>query len=128
RQSQKMEAIGTLAGGVAHDFNNLLTAILGNTHLALRTLQPDDPLQLRLVEVEKAANRAAALTRQLLAFSRRQHLERHTINLNDTINEIMKLLRRIIGEDVEVRVIATPGLSAIFADPAQIEQVIMNVA
>jgi PAS domain S-box-containing protein len=128
QQSQKMEAIGTLAGGVAHDFNNLLTVILGNTHLAFRTLQPDDPLQLRLVEVEKAANRAAMLTRQLLAFSRRQHLERHTINLNDTINEIMKLLRRIIGEDVEVRVIATPGLSAIFADPAQIEQVIMNLA
>jgi PAS domain S-box-containing protein len=128
QQSQKMEAIGTLAGGVAHDFNNLLTAILGNTHLALRSLQPDDPLQLRLVEVEKAGNRATVLTRQLLAFSRRQHLERRTINLNDTINEIMKLLRRIIGEDVEVRVIATPGLSAIFADPAQIEQVIMNLA
>jgi len=128
QQSQKMEAIGTLAGGVAHDFNNLLTAILGNTHLALLALQPDDPLQLRLVEVEKAANRAAVLTRQLLAFSRRQHLERRTFNLNDTVNEIMKLLQRIIGEDVEVRVIATPGLSAIFADPAQIEQVIMNLA
>ena len=128
QQAQKMEAIGTLAGGVAHDFNNLLTAILGNTHLALLALQPDDPLQLRLVEVEKAANRAAVLTRQLLAFSRRQHLERRTFNLNDTVNEIMKLLQRIIGEDVEVRVIATPGLSAIFADPAQIEQVIMNLA
>ena len=128
QQSQKMEAIGTLAGGVAHDFNNLLTAILGNTHLALSTLHADDPLQLRLMEVEKAANRAAVLTRQLLAFSRRQHLERRTINLNDTINEIMRLLRRIIGEDVEVRMIATPGLSAIFADPAQIEQVIMNLA
>ncbi len=128
QQSQKMEAIGTLAGGVAHDFNNLLTAILGNTHLALLALQPDDPLQLRLAEVEKAANRAAVLTRQLLAFSRRQHLERRTFNLNDTVNEIMKLLQRIIGEDVEVRVIATPGLSAIFADPAQIELVIMNLA
>jgi two-component system cell cycle sensor histidine kinase/response regulator CckA len=128
QQSQKMEAIGTLAGGVAHDFNNLLTAIIGNTHLALRNMQPDDPAQLRLVEVEKAADRAAALTRQLLAFSRRQHLERRTINLNDTISEIMKLLRRIIGEDVEVRMCATADLSAIFADPAQIEQVIMNLA
>jgi signal transduction histidine kinase len=128
QQSQKLEAIGTLAGGVAHDFNNLLTVILGNTHLALGTLQAGDPIQLRLVEVEKAANRAAALTRQLLAFSRRQHLERRTINLNDTITEIMKLLQRIIGEDIEVRVIATPGLSAIFADPGQIEQVIMNLA
>jgi signal transduction histidine kinase len=128
QQSQKMEAIGTLAGGVAHDFNNLLTVILGNTHLAFRTLQPDDPLQLRLVEVEKAANRATVLTRQLLAFSRRQHLERRTINLNVTIGEIMKLLQRIIGEDVDVRVTTTPSLCAIFADPAQIEQVIMNLA
>ncbi len=128
QQSQKMKAIGTLTGGVAHDFNNLLTVILGNTHLALRTLQFDNPLQLRLVEVEKAANRAALLTRQLLAFSRRQHLERRSINLNHIISEIMKLLRRIIGEDVEVRVIATTGLSAVFADPAQIEQIIMNLA
>lgn len=128
QQSQKMEAIGTLAGGVAHDFNNLLTVILGNTHLTRRALQSDDPLQLRLTEIEKAGNRAAVLTRQLLAFGRRQHLERRTINLNDTIGEIMKLLRRIIGEDVEVRVNATPDLSTIFADPAQIEQVIMNLA
>ena len=128
QQSQKMEAIGTLAGGVAHDFNNLLTVILGNTQLALRKLQADDPLQLRLVEVEQAANRAAALTRQLLAFSRRQHLERHTINVNETIKVITKLLRRIIGEDVEVRVIVSADLSAVFADPTQIEQVIMNLA
>ncbi len=128
RQSQKMEAIGTLAGGVAHDFNNLLTAILGNTQLAVSKLAPDDPLQLRLIEVEKAGNRAAVLTRQLLAFSRRQHLERRTINLNETIGEIMKLLQRIIGEDVEVRVKAAPALSAVFADPVQIEQVVMNLA
>jgi two-component system cell cycle sensor histidine kinase/response regulator CckA len=128
QQSQKMEAIGTLAGGVAHDFNNLLTAILGNTQLALRKLQPDDPLEPRLIEIEKASNRAAVLTRQLLAFSRRQHLERRVINLNDTIGETMKLLRRIIGEDVEVHVKAGSKLSAIFADPAQFEQVIMNLA
>ncbi len=127
RQSQKMEAIGTLAGGVAHDFNNLLTAILGNTQLALRQLAPDDPLQLRLIEVEKAGNRAAVLTRQLLAFSRRQHLERRIINLNDTIAEIIKMLKRIIGEDVEVRVKYAPVLCAVFADPGQIEQVIMNL-
>jgi signal transduction histidine kinase len=128
RQSQKMEAIGTLAGGVAHDFNNLLTAIIGNTQLALRSLHPDDPLLPRLVEVETAANRGAVLTRQLLAFSRRQHLERRNVNLNGTIKEITKLLERIIGEDIEVRVILTPDLSSIFADPAQIEQVIMNLA
>ena len=128
QQSQKMEAIGTLAGGVAHDFNNLLTVILGNTYLALRNLQPDDPTQLRLIEVEKASSRAAVLTRQLLAFGRRQHLERRAINLNETIGEIMKLLQRIIGEDVEVNVKAGSGLSAVFADPAQIEQVVMNLA
>jgi signal transduction histidine kinase len=127
-QSQKMEAIGTLAGGVAHDFNNLLTAILGNTQLALRKLHPDDPVEPRLLEIEKAGNRAAVLIRQLLAFSRRQHLERRTVNLNDTIGEIIKLLRRIIGEDVAIRVIAGANLSAIFADPAQVEQVIMNLA
>jgi PAS domain S-box-containing protein len=127
RQSQKMEAIGTLAGGVAHDFNNLLTAILGNTQLALRQLAPDDPMQLRLIEVETAGNRAAVLTRQLLAFSRRQQLERRTLNLNATIGEIMKLLQRIIGEDVEVHLKAAPNLCAVFADPAQIEQVIMNL-
>lgn len=127
RQSQKMEAIGTLAGGVAHDFNNLLTAILGNTQLVLSKLPPGDPIQLRLVEVEKAGNRAAVLTRQLLAFSRRQILERRTLNVNETISEIMKLLQRIIGEDVEVRMKTAPHLSAVFADPAQIEQVVMNL-
>jgi PAS domain S-box-containing protein len=128
QQSQKMEAIGTLAGGVAHDFNNLLTAILGNTQLALRGLQSDSPLQARLVEVEKAGNRAAVLTRQLLAFSRQQRLERRTINLNDTVDGIVKMLRRIIGEDVEVSVRPAPDLGAVSADPAQIEQVIMNLA
>ena len=127
RQSQKMESVGVLAGGVAHDFNNLLTAISGNTQLALRKLAPDDPLRQRLSEVEKAAQRAAMLTRQLLAFSRRQHLERRIISLNDTVNEMMKLLRRIIGEDVEVEVKGAPDLSPVYADPAQIEQVLMNL-
>ncbi len=127
QQSQKMEAIGTLTGGVAHDFNNLLTVILGNTQLALRKLAPDDPTQLRLVEIEKAGDRAAVLTRQLLAFSRRQILERRTINLNDIIGEIVKLLQRIIGEDVEMRVQYAPKLAAVFADPAQVEQVLMNL-
>jgi PAS domain S-box-containing protein len=128
QQSQKMEAIGTLAGGVAHDFNNLLTVILANTEIALGNLQPADFVGLRLVQVEKAAKRAAVLTRQLLAFSRRQQMERRTIDLNDTISEIMKLLHRIIGADVEVKVKVDPNLSAVFADPAQIEQVVMNLA
>jgi PAS domain S-box-containing protein len=128
RQSQKMEAIGTLTGGVAHDFNNLLTAILGNTQLALRKIKRGDPLQVPLIEVEKAGNRAATLTRQLLAFSRRQHLDQKNINVNETINEILKLLERIIGEDVRVTTKFSSDISAIYADRAQIEQVIMNLS
>ncbi|HYY58137.1 MAG TPA: PAS domain S-box protein [Pyrinomonadaceae bacterium] len=128
RQSQKMEAIGMLAGGVAHDFNNLLTAILGNTQLAARRLATEDPLRQRLDEIREAAERAAKLTSQLLAFSRRQHLERRTISLNDTVGEIMKMVRRIIGEDVEVHVKESPDLPPVYADPAQIEQVVLNLA
>ncbi len=128
RQSQKMEAIGTLAGGVAHDFNNLLTAILGNAQLALRRLQSDSSLRARLEQIERAGNRAATLTRQLLAFGRQQQLERRTVNLNHTIEEMVNMLQRIIGEDVEVRVLPAPDLATVQADPAQIEQVIMNLA
>jgi PAS domain S-box-containing protein len=128
QQSQKMEAIGTLAGGVAHDFNNLLTVILGNTEIASDKLATADPVRLRLVEVEKAAKRAAVLTGQLLAFSRRQPIERRKIDLNDSIVEIMKLVNRIIGADVEVKVTAGADLSPILADPTQIEQVVMNLA
>jgi two-component system cell cycle sensor histidine kinase/response regulator CckA len=127
-QSQKLESIGTLAGGVAHDFNNLLTVILGNTQLALRRLQSDDPVRLRLLEVERAGERASALTRQLLAFGRRQHLERKAIDLAETIADIMKMLQRLIGEDIEVYVRAAPELWTVFADPGQIEQVVTNLA
>ena len=128
QQLQKMEAIGTLTGGVAHDFNNLLTAILGNTQLAQRKLLPNDPIHLRLTEVMDAGNRAAELTRKLLAFSRRQYLERRTINLNDTIGGITMLLERIIGEDIQVSVKYESSLPTVFADPGQIEQVVMNLA
>ena len=128
RQSQKMEAIGTLTGGVAHDFNNLLTAILGNSQLALRDVSEGDPLHRRLMEIRGAGNRAAVLTRQLLAFSRRQHLERKVINLNDSICDITKLIQRIIGEDIEVAVKCSGNLATVFADAAQIEQVVMNMA
>jgi two-component system, cell cycle sensor histidine kinase and response regulator CckA len=127
RQSQKMEAIGTLTGGVAHDFNNLLTAILGNTQIALRKLPPGSSVENSLIEVEKAGNRAADLTRQLLAFSRRQHLDRKHININDAIKEIFKLLTRIIGEDVNVTTNFSPGISTVFADRAQMEQVMLNL-
>ena len=128
QQSHKMEAIGNLAGGVAHDFNNLLTVILGNTELAFNKLHEADPLRPRLVEVDKAARRAAVLTRQLLAFGRRQQMERRNIKLNEVIAEIMKLLNRIIGADVEVTVKAGSNLSTVSADPTQIEQIVMNLA
>ncbi|HEV7681332.1 MAG TPA: ATP-binding protein [Pyrinomonadaceae bacterium] len=128
QQSQKMEAIGNLAGGVAHDFNNLLTVILGNTELAFNKLHEADPLRPRLIEVDKAAKRAAVLTRQLLAFGRRQQMERRNIKLNEVIAEIMKLLNRIIGADVEVNVRAGSNLFTVSADPAQVEQIVMNLA
>jgi PAS domain S-box-containing protein len=127
RQSQKLESIGTMAGGIAHDFNNLLTVISGNTQLVLAKLDPDSQPHQRLVEVEAATDRATTLTRQMLAFSRRQQLERKTINLNDTIGEILKLLRRTIGADVDLCFQAAGNLSTVFADPAQIEQVVMNL-
>ena len=128
RHAQKMESIGTLAGGIAHDFNNLLTAIIGNAQLALAGLRPEDPLHDRLIEIENSGKRAAELTRQLLIFSRRERLEPRTINLNDTIGQFAKMLRRIIGEDVELRFQAAADLSTVFADPGQMEQVLMNLA
>ncbi len=128
RQTQKMESIGTLAGGVAHDFNNLLTAINGYSDLTLRQLEEHDPLRHNIEEIKKAGERATALTQQLLAFSRRQTLERKNINLNETITNMMKMLTRIIGEDIEVRFAATGNLQTVCADAGQIEQVVMNLA
>ncbi|HEV2706262.1 MAG TPA: PAS domain S-box protein [Pyrinomonadaceae bacterium] len=128
RQSQKMESIGTLAGGVAHDFNNLLTIISGNIQLASRGLESDAAQARRLAGAAKAADKAATLTNQLLAFSRRQQLERRTINLNETITDMMKMLGRLIGENIAVQVEAAPDLSPVFVDTGQIEQVIMNLA
>jgi PAS domain S-box-containing protein len=127
-QAQKMESIGTLAGGIAHDFNNLLTAILGNTQLAIEGLTPGSQDHELLVEIEQAARRAAALTNQLLAFSRRQRLERQVIDLNATMDELLNMLRRIIGEDVEIQLDLAPESPAVFADPAQIQQVVLNLA
>ena len=128
RHAQKMESIGTLAGGIAHDFNNLLTAIIGNAQLALTRLRTEDPLYDRLIEIESSGKRAAELTRQLLIFSRRERLEPITINLNDTIGHFAKMLRRIIGEDIELRFKAAGDLATVFADPGQMEQVLMNLA
>ena len=127
RHAQKMESIGTLAGGIAHDFNNLLTAIIGNAQLALARLRPEDQLYDRLIEIESSGKRAAELTRQLLIFGRRERLEPSAINLNDTIDQFAKMLRRIIGEDIVLRFQAAAGLSTVFADPGQMEQVLMNL-
>ena len=127
RHAQKMESIGTLAGGVAHDFNNLLTAIIGNAQLALGKIEPNDPLCDRLTEIETCGRRAAELTRQLLIFSRRERIEPSTINLNDTIREFAKMLGRIIGEDIELRFNPSADLLTVFADRGQMEQVLMNL-
>jgi two-component system cell cycle sensor histidine kinase/response regulator CckA len=128
RQSQKMEAIGLLAGGVAHDFNNLLTAIIGYTDLTIRRLRNDDPLQRNLEEIRKAGDLAASLTRQLLAFSRKQILQPRILDLNSVVAEMGRMLRRLIGEDIELRTVLRQDLGKIKADPGQIEQVIMNLA
>jgi PAS domain S-box-containing protein len=127
RQSQKMEAIGQLAGGVAHDFNNLLTAINGYSSLALRRVDDNDLIKSYLEEVIKAGNRAANLTRQLLAFGRKQMLQPVPINLNDIVVDMNKMLRRLIGEDIQLSAQLEPALYTIKADPGQVEQVLVNL-
>jgi signal transduction histidine kinase/CheY-like chemotaxis protein len=127
RQSQKMEALGRLAGGVAHDFNNLLTVILIYSEILLQALEQDDPMRKQIEEISKAGNRATSLTRQLLAFSRKQILQPKAVNLNSVIEEIRDMLRRLIGEDIELVTQLDPGLNTVKADPGSIEQVIMNL-
>jgi PAS domain S-box-containing protein len=127
RQAQKMEAVGQLAGGIAHDFNNLLTAINGYSELSLRRLQAENPLRPNLEEIKKAGDRAASLTRQLLAFSRKQVLQPKVLDLNSVI-DLEKMLQRLIGEDIELQTLPASRLGSINADPGQIEQVIMNLA
>jgi two-component system, cell cycle sensor histidine kinase and response regulator CckA len=128
RQSQKMEAVGRLAGGIAHDFNNVLTAILGYSQMLLADLEPGDNRREDLQEIEHAAERAATLTRQLLAFSRRQVLHPQVLNLNDLVENLDKFLRRLIGEDIDLKVHFTPDLWPVLADQGQLEQVLMNLA
>lgn len=127
RQAQKMEAIGQLAGGVAHDFNNLLTVINGYSEIMLQQLKPDDPNQMHVAEIKKAGDHAASLTRQLLAFSRRQVLVPQVLDLNTVIANMQTMLRRLIGEDIDL--IATPAkdLGRVKADPGQVEQIILNL-
>src|SRR5579862_2618358 len=128
RQSQKMEAVGRLAGGVAHDFNNLLTVINCYSAMSLRQMDKDNPLRKYSEEIQAAAERAASLTGQLLAFSRKQVLQPRVINLNETVSGMEKMLHRLIGEDIELCTMFDPELGHVKADPSQFEQVILNLA
>ncbi len=125
---QKMEAVGRLAGGVAHDFNNILTVIGGFCDMAQQSVNSDDPIIRDLVEIKKASDRAASLTRQLLAFSRRQNPPTKVLDLNSLIREMEKMLGRILGEDVELRLSLAERLGPIEADPGQIEQILLSLA
>ena len=128
RQAQKMEAVGRLAAGVAHDFNNLLTAILGTTDLMIEDLPADDPDREGLLDIRGAAERAAVLTRQLLTFSRQQVVSPRMLRLNELITDLVKLLRRLLGEDVTIASALAPDCGAVKADPGQLEQVLVNLA
>jgi PAS domain S-box-containing protein len=128
RQGQKMEAIGRLAGGVAHDFNNLLTAIIGYADLLTMSLPTDTPMQQNAHEIKSIARRGASLTKQLLAFSRRQIVAPKNLLLNAVVDDMRSLLERLIGEDVELITDLDPGLGLVLADPTQLEQIVVNLA
>ena len=128
RQSQKMEAIGNLAGGVAHDFNNMLSVILSYSNMLAEDMTPSDPRRADLEQIEGAGMRAVELTRQLLAFSRQQILQPKVVHLNDIVVGMERMVRRLIGEDLELTVLFAPGLGKVKVDPGQIEQIVMNLA
>jgi PAS domain S-box-containing protein len=127
RAAQRLEAVGRLAGGIAHDFNNLLVAINGYAEFAIEAVHESDPMRKDLEEILRAGNRAAALTRQLLAFSRKQVMKPEIINLNDTVGGMEAMLHRLIGEDIEFQTRRADRLGSVLADPSQMEQVIMNL-
>ena len=127
-QAQKMESVGRLAGGVAHDFNNMLTVIKGHAELAMEELRPGDRPYLDLLEIQAAASRSANLTRQLLAFARKQTVRPVVLNLNDTVDSVLKMLRRLIGEDIELVWLPGLDLRQIKIDPGQIDQLLANLA
>ncbi len=126
-QAQKMESIGRLAGGVAHDFNNMLGVILGHAELALNALDPASPVQTDLQEVRRAAQRSAGLTRQLLAFAREQPVAPRVLDLNETVEGMLKMLRRLIGEDIDLAWLPGQGVGWVEMDPSQIDQVLANL-
>ena len=128
RQSQKMEAVGRLAGGVSHDFNNLLTAINGYSELVLARMDDDNPMRHALMEIRKAGKRAADLTRRLLTLSRHQMVSPRRLSLNRVVLDMEKLLHRVLGEDVELATILDPDLHPLHADLGQIEQILLNLA
>jgi nitrogen-specific signal transduction histidine kinase/CheY-like chemotaxis protein len=128
RQAKKMEAVGQLAAGVAHDFNNLLSVILGYASFAIDRMRPDEPMRADIEEIKRAGERATELTRQLLAFSRRQVLQPRVLDLPELVLGMERMLRRLLGEDVELSLLMTPSPARIHADPTQIEQVILNLA
>ncbi|MBI2058831.1 MAG: response regulator [Nitrospirae bacterium] len=128
RQAQKMEAVGRLAGGVAHDFNNLLTVILGHTEIILRTMRQDDPIRKDIEGVRAAGVRAASLTRQLLAFSRQQVIRPKVVDLNESLKAIAQMLKRLIGEDLDLATDLKAHRAKVRIDPGQLEQVVMNLA
>jgi two-component system, cell cycle sensor histidine kinase and response regulator CckA len=128
RQAHRMEAVGRLAGGVAHDFNNVLTAILGYTELLLSQFDEGDPRRGDVMEIRQAAERAAGLTRQLLAFSRKQVMQTRIVRLNDVVTGLEGMLRRLVGQDIVIDVTTDPALWEVRADPGQVEQVLMNLA
>jgi PAS domain S-box-containing protein len=127
RQAQKMESVGRLAGGVAHDYNNMLSVILGHTQMAMRDMAASGPLHAHLVEILNAARRSADITRQLLTFARRQTVAPRTLDLNETVAGMLKMLRRLIGEDIELEWLPRSGLAPVRVDPAQVDQILVNL-
>ena len=127
RQAQKMEAVGRLAGGVAHDFNNMLSVIIGNAELAIESMAPNDPLHNNLNEIFSAARRSADITRQLLAFARKQTIAPKVLDLNKTIERVLKMLRRLIGEDIDLAWLPEAKIWPVRMDPAQIDQILANL-
>src|SRR5262249_5080162 len=128
RQGQKMEAFGQLAGGIAHDFNNLLTVINGAADMLLAELPELSPQRESLTAIREAGQRAAGLTAQLLAFSRKTIVEPKVLDLNEVVEQISKMLRRLLGEDIVLHTVLSPRLHRVKVDPGQIDQVIMNLS